>query len=359
MGHASQVRFDVTKQAYYCRHKRRKHYLGKDLVEAHRRFTKIVGHHSPAGTPDTIAEAVEAFLLEHPVALNRECANRWAKYFRTKELSEADDAHLAAYLKWQQRRGLALNTISHDMKFILRVLRWSNERGWLEKVPRKPPMAKPPVGFRDYTPQQVRDLTAALAVNKARSTPLILFVMATGCRPSEAANLEWDSVNLDRGICELERHKTQRTGRVRTIFLTDDAAIIIKRQKRGARYVFPNAWGQPFSRRGLWKAMVRRGLPGIQPLRHTFAQHALESGVPMEVVAKLLGHADLSTVKVYAQVRNPQALAAARSLVSPARQALSVPSPRAKADAEPERPAKRKASPRKPATRRRASRSGT
>ena len=40
----------------------------------------------------------------------------------------------------------------------------------------------------------------------------------------------------------------------------------------------------------------------LHDLRHSCATYLLKNGVPMEVVQKILGHANISTTKIYAEV---------------------------------------------------------
>lgn len=40
--------------------------------------------------------------------------------------------------------------------------------------------------------------------------------------------------------------------------------------------------------------------------RHTFAVFALNNGVPIEVVAKMLGHTNIRTTQIYAKVLNSE-----------------------------------------------------
>ena len=69
-------------------------------------------------------------------------------------------------------------------------------------------------------------------------------------------------------------------------------------------------------RSGLRSILRKRGITSVYSLRHTAAQSMLDAKVPIEDVARLLGHSDLRTVGVYAQIRNDRAREVASSLAS-------------------------------------------
>lgn len=79
--------------------------------------------------------------------------------------------------------------------------------------------------------------------------------------------------------------------------------------------VFTNRFGRAYKPSGLCSVLKRNG--GITPyqLRHTFAQTASDSGqVPVEVLARLLGHTDTKTTAFYFKVRDQRAIQAAKIL---------------------------------------------
>ncbi|MCH8189349.1 MAG: site-specific integrase [Proteobacteria bacterium] len=145
-------------------------------------------------------------------------------------------------------------------------------------------------------------------------------MLATGCRPGEARTLRWSEVDLNRKVCVVEGKTTRRTGTVRTIALTPDAIRVLKDTPRECECVFPSGNLRPYTRDGL-KAMMRRGgMNSAYALRHTFAQHMLDSGVAIEDVAEVLGHDDnLRTVLRYVKVRSARLLRVAAKLTSPVR----------------------------------------
>ena len=67
--------------------------------------------------------------------------------------------------------------------------------------------------------------------------------------------------------------------------------------------------GQPLTRQGLWKiikyyadrANIKKDITP-HTIRHSFAAHLLENGAPLKDIQEILGHSDLSSTQIYAQL---------------------------------------------------------
>lgn len=122
----------------------------------------------------------------------------------------------------------------------------------------------------------------------------------TGCRREETFSLVWDRVHLDRGHAIV----IAKGGREHTVWLSPNALDVLARCDREGRYVFNTTnWKK------LWYgAMKDAGIKDFRwhDLRHTHATWLRQAGVPLEVVQRSLGHADLATTQRYAHVADTE-----------------------------------------------------
>ena len=156
--------------------------------------------------------------------------------------------------------------------------------------------------------------------------PIVRFILATGCRPSEACRLTWGMFGPGFKTATLAQHKTAaKTGRPRTIYLTPEAVAIVTSSLPGSDKpdprapVFISARCEAYTPAGIRSAVKRaaqlalgRDL-GPYVFRHTFAQAASRL-VPVDHLAKLMGHRSIVTTQRYYDVQDDTALAAAASV---------------------------------------------
>ncbi len=104
------------------------------------------------------------------------------------------------------------------------------------------------------------------------------------------------------------------------MFLSPKAKAIINRQPRSdSPWVFPSPVNREKPRSadsvdGLWKLVRKQaGIEDVRlhDLRHSVASQAVLNGVPLPVVARLLGHSQVSMTLRYAHVAEKEVEAAA------------------------------------------------
>jgi integrase len=134
-----------------------------------------------------------------------------------------------------------------------------------------------------------------------------------GCRLSEALALTVDRVDLAAGTLIFETMKKRRAGVFRAVpvppALLDSLDLvhgIRERQERrgkGRREVLWS-WSRMTAWRYIHAVMEQAGLSGAQAsakgLRHGFGVAAVSAGIPLNLVQKWLGHANLTTTAIYA-----------------------------------------------------------
>ena len=156
------------------------------------------------------------------------------------------------------------------------------------------------------------DRCVAERPSRRMQADIIRLLLLTGCRRSEIQHLQWHDVGSDS--LELGDSKTGP----RRVFLNRTAQRIIERQPRtGSPYVFPSPSDPSRPTTGwirLWGTVRKRcGFEDVRchGLRHTFASQAVLNGIPLPVVAKLLGHSTVSMTLRYAHVADHEVAAAA------------------------------------------------
>ncbi len=150
---------------------------------------------------------------------------------------------------------------------------------------------------------------------RARQADIIRLLLFTGCRKSEIKDLQWSEVDGDKLLLT-----DSKTG-PRIVYLSEDARAVIDRQRDGnGLFVFPSPVNpaRPYRRDlNLWaRIRERAGLADVRlhDLRHTYASQAVMKGVPLPVVARLLGHREATMTFRYAHVGDRDVAAAAERI---------------------------------------------
>jgi integrase len=166
-------------------------------------------------------------------------------------------------------------------------------------------------------------------------TPYIVaafrLLILTGCRLGEIQTLQWDFIT-DNGM-ELPDSKTG----ARRIPLPNAARAVLSTLPRiaGNPYVIAGKVAGKYATdlQHPWRRIRERaGLKGVRihDLRHTYASNAVSSGMPIQMVGRLLGHTQLQTTMRYAHLADDPVKQAAEenaarleALVSPAPKSIT------------------------------------
>jgi integrase len=158
--------------------------------------------------------------------------------------------------------------------------------------------------FQDVDAPVVRYLTEAECVRLVNACPaefrqLVRAALLTGCRYSELTALRCADYSADAGTLLV---RTSKSGKSRHVVLTEEAQRFFSDAaagRAGEAVLFVRAHGQPWQpsdkQRPLALACKSAKIApavGFHILRHTHGSTLAMRGVPMQVIAKQLGHAD-------------------------------------------------------------------
>lgn len=162
------------------------------------------------------------------------------------------------------------------------------------------------------------EISALLAVTNQRETMIILFMVDTGIRLSEFINVTWEDIDLNTGKVRI---RSGKGGKDRTVIISHQTARQIVSWRKQAKNTDLNAAvlqsreGLPLTRWGLREILSRlserTGIPfSAHALRRSFCILALRAGMSPLAVQDLMGHADLTMTKHYAQMIDDDLLSA-------------------------------------------------
>ena len=177
-----------------------------------------------------------------------------------------------------------------------------------------------PAGNRLYLNAEERAAFLAAARRQpARDRTLCETLHFTGCRPSELVEITPARVDLSGGTIAVRSLKKRRdaSGRAKVVYRsvpvppdyldTLDTAHDLRQAQRSRRRAAVPIW--PITRTRVWqivkRIMIEAGLPDApqrspKGLRHGFGVNAAVNGIPLNMLQKWLGHAQLSTTAIYA-----------------------------------------------------------
>ena len=179
--------------------------------------------------------------------------------------------------------------------------RWMHETG---QVPDNPVASVDTVTLVKQTPrwltrnEQNQIIRAVRKYGNLRELTLITFMLHTGLRVQEVADLRLDDIQVGERSGKL----TVRNGkcaRWREVPLNLDTREVLKRyfqENPDLEYLFPNKAGGHITTRSLQLVIEKyRKLTGIEhfnahSLRHSFCHELVSRKVPLDIVARLAGH---------------------------------------------------------------------
>lgn len=143
-----------------------------------------------------------------------------------------------------------------------------------------------------------------LPANKNNVLRYFLFACYSGLRYQDMKNLAWKHIQ-DRSWINIVMHKTKEAVRIPIIeaaqkLLPDNPASI---QSLKVFRVFTDQPTNRYLKDIASHAGINKRI-SFHSARHTFATLALDSGMSIETVSKILGHTEIKTTQIYARIRD-------------------------------------------------------
>ncbi len=261
-------------------------------------------------------------LSPNTLAAYRRDMQRFASYLELAGLppaEQADKPTLVAYVLSMQKEGRANATIVRNVVTLRSFYAYLMRMGAIAEDPSEgltPPKAQKTMpGI--LTPEEVERLLEQpdpTTVKGERDRAMLELLYATGIRVSELIALQLSDLNFEMGFVRCgERERIIPIGRT--------CVAALQQYIQGARQqliagrddgtLFVNMYGRPLTRQGFWKIVKQYAAMAdiagdITPhtLRHSFAAHLLQNGADMKSIQSMMGHMDISSTQIYAQVVN-------------------------------------------------------
>ena len=214
--------------------------------------------------------------------------------------------HLRGFITAEMQRGNKLSTVSSIRSVICSFYGWLSREGIIERNPcnNLAPVKAPREIRKPFSREDILKLRDAVK-DQPRDAAIIEFLLASGCRVSEACSVNREDLDLvKRQLIVLGKGSKERT-----VYL-DDSAVYRIRLYLDARTddspaLFPGRCTDrlqpPAVRKMLHKAADRAGVEDCHPhrFRRTLATGLIDGGMAVQDVAKVLGHSKLDTTMEY------------------------------------------------------------
>ncbi len=231
-------------------------------------------------------------------------------------------------------RKLSPGGVNAVLRTLRPVLRHAVEEGYLTKAPRVEMVEEPDPEESELflTVEQTEAFLTAAEKHEPEWLPFFLLAFRSGLRIGELIALQVGDVDVEHEQLHVRRASydnettTPKSGKKRTVPLPTGVVEVLHarlegRGRKDLLFCYPDgsAYGRYVARAPTERICARAGLEpfNIHRTRHSYASHLVQRGVPLAVVASLLGqtvlqvtaryaHLAPSTLREAVQVLNPQ-----------------------------------------------------
>ena len=237
----------------------------------------------------------------------------------TRSVLQAAASDIEEYMRWMTGRGKSAATVTRSVASLKSYYHYLVLEGRLKK---NPVQDVTPLKVKRHLPQILTGKEVELFLEQpqcvdAKGYPdhaMLELLYATGIRVSELIALDVSDLNLSAGIIHCAGKSKERViplypAAIKALrdYVEEIRPSMIAAPDETALFVNMN--GERMSRQGFWKiikyyqqkAQIDKDITP-HTLRHSFAAHLLENGADLRSIQEMLGHADISSTQIYANL---------------------------------------------------------
>ena len=251
---------------------------------------------------------------------------KYTRYLETVavgEVKSGTSTTVLNYLLALQKQGMASATISRSLASIRSMYRFLQGQHYVDQDPTQEVHGfkvekKLPQILTSHEVEILLEQPKCKDYKGYRDRAMLELLYATGMRVSELISLRVSEVNLKIGFISCTHHGKSRVIPIYTVaqeaiedYLSKARPALLGHHE--SDILFLNLNGAMLTRQGFWKIIkTYKEQAGItkditpHTLRHSFAIHLLENGADLKSIQEMLGHTDISSTQVYAQIVKSQ-----------------------------------------------------
>ena len=232
----------------------------------------------------------------------------WAR--KSPEDITANDIRMFIYW-YKNERQICDHTLDKYREYICWFFHWAHTEEYLTKDPSRAVKAIRHEVKERQALTQIELEHLRMACKTKRERALVEFMYSTGCRVSELTVVKLSDINWQEGTVHLfgkgKKHRHSYINARCEVALKeylktrdDESEHVFVSERKPHRRILKPTVEKIIRELGEAAGLHRRLTPHV--LRHTTATQAVNAGMPIEDVSKLLGHASVNTTMIYAKV---------------------------------------------------------
>ncbi len=235
------------------------------------------------------------------------------------DVVKANEEELSTYLDSLKENGKAVSTVSRNLASLRSFYQYLHRTKVISDDPtlnlESPKIErKLPKVLSSEQVELLLEQPKCVDLKGYRDKAMLELVYATGIRVTELISLNMSDIDLENGYIKCIGKNKERVIPIGSLavnalkeYVDKSRSILLKDENDQALFV--NVNGHRLTRQGFWKIIKQYKTQAnidvdITPhtLRHSFAVHLLENGAELRAIQEMLGHSDISSTQVYAQI---------------------------------------------------------